>query len=403
MITKFAKNFRYFTESILKKFLILTVTAGEGHNSIAKAISNELSKKPDNKILQVDLFKRFATISKVKIIDSGYIMVCKMIPGIYNMVFRSLQKRDPDKRDTSIAQSIIKSETKKLLKHIEQENPDVIVCTHFYPAIILTNLRKEKKIDPSIKVVSILTDYTVHPFLECAIGVDYIVTPDKTLHQILIKKGYKSEQLLDFGLPVNTEFSKNIEKSTAREELGLDQDLFTVLVMVGGGGFGRVERLVRQLLKCKTPLQILVVNGRDKESKKRIDKLISKEGIIHKVVNYGYVNFVSKLMSASDLFTGKSGCISVNESLNKDLPMALTENLVAQEFDNMIFLNRNNACVRLTKDYDLLDAVEDLSRNSHLLDELKQNIAKIKKPDATERIVKFCEHLAITNKNNKRC
>ena len=385
----------------MKKYLILTVTAGEGHNSIAKALNNELSKNPDNKILQVDLFKRFATISKVKFIDSGYTMVCKMMPGIYNMAFRALQKRKPEKRDSSIAQTVVKKETKKLLKHIEEENPDVIICTHFFPAIILTNLKKERKI--GAKIVSILFDYTVHPFFECAIGVDYMITPDKTLHPILLNKGYKSEQLMDFGLPVNVEFSKNIEKADVRAELGLDPEMFTVMIMLGGGGFGGTEKLVKKLLKCETPLQILVVNGKDKESKKRIDKLISKEGIIHKVVNYGYVNFVNKLMSASDLFTGKSGGVSVNESLNSNLPMALPERLVAQEFDNMVYLNRNNACIRLTKDYDLLDAVEDLSQNNHLLEELKMNIAKIKKPDATERIVKFCEHLAITNKNNKRC
>ena len=97
----------------MKKYLVLTVTAGEGHNSIAKALSSELSKNPDNKILQVDLFKRFASISKVKLIDSGYTMVCKFIPEIYNMVFRSLQKRKPEKRDSSIAQEVVKKETKR--------------------------------------------------------------------------------------------------------------------------------------------------------------------------------------------------------------------------------------------------------------------------------------------------
>ncbi|MBP3631032.1 MAG: glycosyltransferase, partial [Clostridia bacterium] len=310
-------------------------------------------------------------------------------------------KRKPEKRDSSIAQEVVKKETKKLLKHIEEENPDVVICTHFFPAIILTNLRKEKKIDPNIKVVSILFDYTVHPFFECAIGVDYMITPDKTLHPMLIKKGYKPEQLLDYGLPVNTVFSNNIEKSMVRSELGLKQDIFTVMIMLGGGGFGGTEKLVKKLLKCKTPIQILVVNGKDKENKKRIDKLISKEGIIHTVHNYGYVNFVNKLMNASDLFTGKSGGVSVNESLNSNLPMALTEHLVAQEYDNMLYLNRNNACIKLTNKYNLVDAVEDLSENTERLEELRKNIAKIKKPDATERISKFCEHLALTNKKQK--
>ena len=115
----------------MKKYLILTVTAGEGHNSIAKAIENELSKNPENIIEKVDIFKEFAKPSKVKFINDGYILACKHLPKLYNLFFRMYQKRNPNRRNTAPAQGTVKKETPKLLKLIEEKNPDVISCTHF--------------------------------------------------------------------------------------------------------------------------------------------------------------------------------------------------------------------------------------------------------------------------------
>ena len=78
-----------------------------------------------------------------------------------------------------------------------------------------------KKYEIKAKVVSILFDYTVHPFFECANGVDFMFTPDSSFNDILIKKGYREEQLKDLGLPVKTEFSEFMDKNEAREKLSM--------------------------------------------------------------------------------------------------------------------------------------------------------------------------------------
>lgn len=375
----------------MKKYLILTVTAGEGHNSIAKAIENELAKNENNVIEKVDIFKEFATPAKVKFINDGYILACKHLPKLYNMFFRMYQKRNPARRKTCPAQGTVRKETPRLLKLIEEKQPDVIICTHFYPATIITNLRKKYEINA--KVVSILFDYTVHPFFECANGVDYMFTPDNSFNDILIKKGYQKDQLKDLGLPVKTEFSEFMDKNEAREKLGFEKDLPLVMIMLGGGGFGGADKMLKKLLKCKHKIQIAVVNGKDEESKKRIDTYLEKNKTQHIVKNYGFIDFVYTLMSASDVLVGKSGGVSVNESMNKNLPLALSNNLVAQEFDNMLYLTTHSACINLSKKYTLTKAIDDLCENPDKLEALKANIQKIKKPNATRDIVKFCEAL----------
>ena len=371
----------------MKKILILTVTAGEGHNSIAKAIENELIDKCEVRV--VDLFKTFSTKTKARFINNGYMWACRNFPNTYNLFFRILQKRNPNRRETSFAQSTIKKETPKLDNLVKEYCPDVIICTHFYPAIILTNLRKKQTI--SAKVVSILTDYTVHPFHECANGVDYMITPAKFLHEILIRKGYKEEQLKNIGLPVKTEFSNSLSKEVARAKLGLSQELFTVLVMFGGGGFGKNVKTFQKLLKAKLPIQIVVVNGRDEKSKNRIDKILSKHNTIHKVLNLGFTTDISTIMSASDIFVGKCGCITTNEAMNKNLPLILSKKQVAQEYDNYIFLKHNNACI--TQSNNLARQIEILTNEKDSLSGIRASLKAISTPNATKELVDFCLNL----------
>lgn len=373
----------------MRKYLILTVTAGEGHNSIATAIERALLKDPENAVQKIDVFKEFSSVRKFKFINNGYIWACKHFPNIYNRVFRIYQKRNPEKRNSSPVQRLVKRETPKLLKYVNDSNPDVIICSHFFPAIILTNLKKESKI--TIPVVSILPDYTVHPFHECANGIDYFILPDESLKFELLHKGYKEEQLKPFGIPTKPEFYELTDKATYRKQLGFSNDLPLVMVMFGGGGFGKSKETLKQLLKCKHKIQIAIVNGKDLKSKERIDKLLQKISTQHIIKNYGFIDFVHAVMGASDILIGKAGGVSVNESLNKDLPLALSNDLIAQEYDNKKFLMKKNACINLTKKYGLTKAMDDLCDNPEKLAAVKNNIQKIKKPNAIIDLINLCK------------
>ena len=374
----------------MKRYLILTVTAGEGHNSISKSIANKLQENPENEVKLLDIFKTYGRPTKPLLINDGYIYACKYAMTIYNMCFKMLQKTEPEKRNTSAAQSLVTYETPQLLKDIYEYKPDVIICSHFYCGIMITNLRKMYEIPA--KTISILFDYTVHPFWESAIGVDYLITPSTTLHPILEYKGYKSDQLVPLGIPVRQEFSEEMSKEAARTELGIDTNMFTVMVMLGGGGFGGTEKIVKKLLKCKNPIQIVVINGRDEQSKKKVDSLIESKQTIHKVVNLGFVNNVPTIMSAADVIVGKCGGVTVNESMNKRRVLILPTLLAQQEFDNMVFLSNNKSTIIYDDKYSKLqDVVDRLILEPQILEFYTSNIDKIRQPNALKDICEFCQ------------
>lgn len=373
----------------MKKIMIVTVTAGEGHNSIAKAVKGFLEENPNNKVKLIDLFKKYSPILKQKIINEGYMAACKYAMPIYNYIYKTLQSTQPKKRNKVAAQGTVLKESTGLLQDIYLFEPDVIICTHFAGSIIISNLRKLYSIPA--KTISIVTDYTVHPFWEASIGVDQIIYPTETLTDTLIYKGFKPEQLFPIGLPVKKEFSETFDKNLAREELGLDQQMFTILLMFGGGGFGQNVKVFKQLLKVKRPLQIMVVNGKDTQSKKKIDLLVRQSKTKHKVFNYGFINFVSKAMSAADILVGKAGGISVTESLNKCLPMLLPLNLAEQEKANMNFLVQSGAALNYSSKSPLIKTLTHLYDDREKLETLKQGTLQTRKPRAIFDIVEMVD------------
>lgn len=382
----------------MKKYLILSVSAGEGHNSVAKAIAGKLKENENNEVEILDLFAECGSKIKFKIINDGYILSCRYAINIFNVVFSHLSKGKPLNKEKSSVQKTVISETPKLLRKIYEIKPDVILVTHVFSAVILTNLKKFYPIPA--KIVSILTDYMVHPYWEASAGVDYVITPSEFLEGDMLRKGFKEPQILPFGLPTREQFEKEINKQDARNQLGISQDMFTVMVM-NGGCFGKTLKILQQLEKIKTPVQILLVNGKDENSRIQVEQYLSlNKSIIHKVFNYGFVKNVDVMMSASDCLVGKCGCISINESLNKELPLVATGKLPYQEIKNIEFLLKNNSALRVSKNMSLSDCVEFLMNNPKEVEVLKQNIRKIRKINALKDISNFLNSLPNANNEN---
>ena len=376
----------------MRKYLIITVTAGEGHNSMAKALREKLEQDKNNIVKVIDIFKAYGKPGKVFFINDGYLSACKYALPIYNMVFRNMQLLNPNEKNKSVAQSWLEYETPLLINDIYSFQPDVIIGTHFYSGIMITNLKKRFTIPA--KVVSLLTDYTVHPFHECATSIDYLITPTEYLHPQLEFKGYKKEQLVPLGIPVREQFSQTLDKKEARRQLGIDENMFTCAISIGGGGFGGSDKILKKLLKITNPIQIIVVNGRNKEAFKRINNIIENNNSPHKIINYGFVNFMDKIMSASDCIVGKCGATVLNEALNKRRVLILNDKLAQQEYDNMMYLTANNACIRVNKYFPLELVVEHLSFHPEILSKIEQSIDLIRRPNALKDICNFISNLS---------
>ena len=377
----------------MQKILIFSVTAGTGHNAVANALKQKLTEMGKT-VKIVDTFKEYDKKFKQLLVNDGYLVASTLLPHIFNKFFEHYEKADPNKRDMGSTQNFLKELAPKMLKTIYSFKPDVILCTHFYPGIIITNLRKAFPINA--KVISLLTDYVVHPFWESSIGIDYIITPSESLTDTLIYKGFKPEQIKCLGYPIQEKFSNPITKEEARQKLNLNNDVLTVCVTCGGMGYAKMPELIKKLLKVKYPLQIISVCGKHKPSKQKIDKLIKTAKVKNsnkKVLNYGYSNEIDVLFAAADVMVSKGGCTFINEAMSKTLPQIFIKTLPLQEQYNAEYLKSNDAGFIATKSFDIDKIINKVCKNPDILETYKQNIIKIRKTNALNDVCNFISRL----------
>ncbi len=367
------------------KVLVLSVTAGQGHNSIAAAVMEELeksgveTKKID--ILQTSKLRKF-------IANDLYIYACKHFKQSLTSIFHATQKRDPSKRTGTPVDSMIKPVKEWVYCEIDRYQADAVFTTHVFCARLIGDY---KKLHPEKKIVtfSVLHDFTVHPYWETTTDLDYMFTSNEEFHRKLIYKGYRPSQLVETGIPVSERFSQKTDQAQARRALGLDENKTTLLVMNGGGGVANNRGLLKKLNEVPADFQIIFVNGSNAKSKKEIDEIIAERKCKKPILNLGFCKNVDELMAASDCVLGKVGGVSVCESLNQRLPIIIVNEPPAQEYDNMRFLLKNKASGYIEKPKKFVEILNYYLENVDRLKDLQPGIEKIRRPNAARDAADF--------------
>ena len=372
------------------KVLILSVTAGQGHNVTAKALSDYF--KSAN--VQSEIFDTYKHINSVlaKTIDKGYSFSTKNMSKLYKSWYVSIENRkdekDYDKNSPMRAfHSFLSS---KLLAELEQYKPDAIICTHILPGMLMDILKRKDLIDTPVYCV--LTDFVFHPYWEEARSTDYIVTATELLNLQAFKKGYKRPQILPFGIPISPKFAKSESKQKARRSLNLDPGKFTVLLMGGGAGYGNVFETFRQIDALNIDCQIIIVCGRNDKLKDRIDNTGKRK----RVLCLGYTDNVDQLMDASDCIITKPGGLTTSEALAKNLPIIIINPIPGQEERNAEFLLNNGVAMQVTKTCPLDEVIFQFFFFPEKIENMKKNINLLRRPNSTHDI---CEFVISEHKN----
>ena len=374
------------------KLLILTVSAGEGHNSMSRAISNYIKDTyPDMEIKQVDLFKDGDKTKKKKranwMVNDGYFTLVKVAIKLANSQFEKLKNRDITRPAKTLRKNFITPATPYIEEVINEYKPDAVFCAHTFAGIIMTDLRNKGNENAlRARIVTVVSDYDVAPYTELLTKVDYIVTPSDDFDDVLLKKGFDLSKRITLGIPVQTKFSKLIDKNEAKKNLGLDLSKKTVMMMSGGVGFGNISKLVLNLNKCKTDFQIVCVCGRNAKLKKELECLKEKGKIKKDIFIMGFVNNVDEIMSASDVLIGKIGGVAIAEAFNKFLPIIANKKLPFQEYDNMVYLRERNACEYISDNNKAYQVVDEFFTNTEKYNLMQEQIKSIRRPNASKDI-----------------
>ena len=369
------------------RVLIFTASAGNGHNSSANRITEKLLEKDSNTVIEtVDMYKNYASKLKAWTMEKGYFFLCNHFVGLYNHFFKQSEKSTVENKDKSKCNREVYPIMYGMLKKIYEFKPDVVISTYIFGAIALSNLKRYYKIPA--KTLCMCLDYGISPYWECCTkGLDYMFLTNEGMLQAFKDKGYTDEQLFVTGIPVSDKFNNPPEKKKAREMLGLDPDMFTVVLTTQSFFPIKNKKIFQELAKVTTPIQIIVVNGKNTKCKAEIDKLIKTSNLPHKFISLGFTDKIVEIFSASDILLGKAGGLFTTEQINLGLPGLIVDKLPQQEIYNKQYLIDNNCALAVTKDT-IADNINHLINNPSCYELLKKSTLAIRKPNALEDICK---------------
>lgn len=364
------------------KVLILSVTAGEGHNATAAAIQRAF----DERGVECRVLDTCLQINRLlyKTVAKGYLVCASRLKKAYAYFYEKLEHREfrdknsYTKSPTRTSYRIIK---KRMEQYIAEYDPDVIIYTHVFAGTLLDVIAQKKKL--RARTVGILTDFAPHPFWEETLRSDRVVIANDMILPALERKGLSREQLLPIGIPIRPQFAVNVPKEEARERLGLAPDTPTVLLMGGSMGYGSLSKTLSELDALDTDLQILCVCGRNEKAKREIDEMTFEK----KVIAFGYTDEIPLLMDASDCIVSKPGGLTTSEALAKRLPMIICNPIPGQEDRNAEFLLNAGVAVKMSRHASLADVVYQLFLHPERVALIKENIDLIRRPNATEDLL----------------
>ena len=368
------------------KILVLTMTCGNGHNAVANGLKDSFIKHGE----ECEVFNIFEENEKLKAANNdSYSFACNYIPHLYDFVWNLQRKRNPNKRYTGLGTYFIKKALNSNAKKINQYCPDVIICTHVYASNIACNLKRNKKISENIKIFTFLLDYCVCPYFEDSILVDGVFTPNKITHAELISRGYKEEQLHDFGYPINNKFYKEQNEEELRKSLGIPKDNLVVLCLNGGNGLGNAAKLVTNLSKLKLEnTTIINVCGNNAKLKEKINKILSKKNITN-ILNYGFCNNVEELMAIADVLFTRAGCTVLSESMQMGLVPIIRERTQCNEKINKNVFLEKNMCYAMNRISDAKKIIESIKNNKEDLETKKENLKNFNNPFGINKITDY--------------
>lgn len=314
-----------------KRILLLSEGFGSGHTQAAQAIAvglRLLSKQVVTRVIELGSFQH-PTI--MPLIFTAYRKTLATRPNLYGMLYRS-RKEYPLGPVTKLAlHRLFYASTASIIKQLK---PDAVVCTHPFPALVVSRLKRSGY---PLPLIGVITDYDAHAsWVEEKIDLYLVSTP--LVKKKLAEKGIPEKRIQVTGIPVHPKFWTVQDKDAIRQQFGL-REMPTVLVMGGGWGLIENDEVMEATISWRDRVQLIYCLG---SNEKALQRYSSDERYLHPNVHLlGYTKDIDKLMEVSDLLITKPGGMTCTEGISKGIPMLFYRPIPGQEEDNCRYFTEN--------------------------------------------------------------
>jgi processive 1,2-diacylglycerol beta-glucosyltransferase len=371
---------------MFEKVLLLSASAGNGHIRAAQALERTFQLTgAAREVRHVDTLDYTNALFR-RLYSKAYLDLVNNAPDLLGWLYDQLDTPWENERRRL---ALDRLNTRPFVKMVQECQPDMIVCTHFLPAEIVSWLKAKGKLNCRQAIV--VTDFDVHAMWLCHHYEQYFVALDETRAH-LEALGVPAEKLTVSGIPIDPLFAETKDKAAMRAKHGLDAERTTILVSAGGFGVGPMEHLLEGLRRMRHPAQVVALCGKNEELKNKIERLPQSGNVVIKPV--GYTKEMDEYMSAADIVLGKPGGLTTCEALAKGLAFVIVNPIPGQEERNSDHLLEEGVAIRCNNLPVLGYKIDRLLDDPQRFAAMQANSLRLARPRAAREIVEKLLNLA---------
>ena len=363
------------------RVLILSASVGAGHVRAAEALEAAFAASAfPGEAHHLDVL-RYTNRAFRTLYSRGYMELVNKAPDLLGWLY---DRFDVPWKSSRLQQGFETLNLTPFIRLLTDLKPDWALCTHFLPAGIIAWLRRKHRL--ALPQAVAVTDFDVHAFWLVQEVERYFVAREEA-KVYLERAGVPSARISVTGIPVHPAFSGPRDKPSMRRLHGLDQDLTTILLSVGGFGLDIASKILEHLLAVRTPIQVVAVAGKSANVLAGLERVAAEAPRGHRIHVLGFTTAMDELMAAADLLVGKAGGLTSSEALARELPLLIINPIPGQEERNSDHLLEAGAALRCHTLSTLSWKIENLLADPDRLSRLQAGAKAAGRPFASLDIV----------------
>jgi UDP-N-acetylglucosamine:LPS N-acetylglucosamine transferase len=363
------------------------LNTGNGHLAPAKAIAKNMASNYGNNI-ETDLVDGLRDSGRTvkAIIEDGYRKSINQAKWVFEFLY-ALHKIELIARLSALMVSYFTF--KGVEKAILSEKPAKIAVLHFF--MIRPVLKVIKKHKLNIPVTVIVTDpFTAHPIWFLDKKVSFVVFSEQ-LRLNAISKGIVQEKLHLFPFIIDESHEEkysDAEIIQAKLELGFSASKKLILVIGGGDGIPKGAAIAESTRLITADAEVAFVCGRNEKLHEKVSRVKAKYKLDNLKV-FGYVDYVHRLISISDIVVTKCGASTFMEILMANKVPVISNYIWEQEKGNMEYVCRNKMGVYEKKVSKLPELIDQFLLNKQIYGSFVDNITGQNIRSGTADVARF--------------
>jgi len=366
------------------RVLVLSVSAGTGHIRAGEALAKAAVAHPAaGEVLHIDALRYTNKVFR-RFYGQFYIDLIKSAPLLLGWFYES---QDEPWKTEKMRFMLDRMNTGPLIRQIKKFKPDITICTHFLPAEILSHLMKRGRVETQLAIT--ITDYYAHAMWLSRLINHYFVANEESRVQFE-NIGFPPENITVSGIPIDPVFCEPKERAALRSKQGVREDLPMLLVSAGALGVSSAGRIVEVLSKLATPVQIVVICGRNEKLRQDVLAQLNRHPEPGSHLHFkvlGYTSEMDEWMKSADLYIGKPGGLTTAEAMSCGLPMVIYQPIPGQEERNSDFLLENGAAVKCNQLATMAYKVDLLLKDPERMAKMRRRAVGLSHPDAAGQII----------------